>query len=92
MKNGTKNPNHDVEGGDDWMYLVGPVCRGRVWAKRGKAAYAALDAGASDTGFYEAKIATGKYYMARCLPITATHLARIESGADTVMALEAEQF
>jgi len=92
MQNGMKNPNNALSGSYDFMHLFGQVCMGLVWAKMGKAAYAALDAGASDTSFYEAKIATGKYYMARCLPTTATHLARIESGADTVMALEAEQF
>jgi hypothetical protein len=37
--------------------------------------------------FYETKIATGRYYMARQLPACAMHLARIESGADPVMAL-----
>jgi hypothetical protein len=30
--------------------------------------------------------------MKRRLPATALHLARIQSGADTVMALEAEAF
>jgi hypothetical protein len=30
--------------------------------------------------------------MARHLPMTATHLARIEAGGDTVMALAPEQF
>ena len=46
----------------------------------------------SDTGFYETKIATGRYYMARQLPACGMHLARIETGADTVMALAAEAF
>jgi hypothetical protein len=58
----------------------------------GKAAMDALAAGASDKEFYETKIATGRYYMARQLPATAMHLARINTGADTVMALEASQF
>ena len=57
-----------------------------------EAAYAALDAGAPDRDFYEAKIATGRYYMARQLPACAMHLARIESGAEPVMALKAEAF
>jgi hypothetical protein len=57
-----------------------------------KAAYLALDAGAGDRDFYEAKIATGRFYMARQLPACGMHLARIESGADTVMALTAEAF
>ncbi|MGB0798306.1 MAG: acyl-CoA dehydrogenase C-terminal domain-containing protein, partial [Planktomarina sp.] len=38
------------------------------------------------------KLATGRYYMARQLPATALHLARIQTGADTVMALDAEAF
>jgi hypothetical protein len=57
-----------------------------------KAAYAGLDAGASDRDFLEAKIATGRYYMARHLPATAMHRARIESGAEPVMALAAAAF
>ena len=39
-----------------------------------------------------AKLATGRYYMARLLPATALHLARIRSGAEPVMALPAEAF
>ncbi len=52
-----------------------------------KAAFTALENGASDKAFYETKIATGRYYMTRQLPACAMHLARIESGADPVMAL-----
>ena len=57
-----------------------------------KAAHEALEAGAGDREFYETKIATGRYYMARQLPATAMHLARINTGADTVMALDAANF
>ena len=46
----------------------------------------------SDAAFYETKIATGRYYMARRLPATGMHLARIQSGAETVMSLEAANF
>lgn len=63
-----------------------------MWAQMAKAAQEALDGGASDKAFYETKLATGRYYMARRLPATAMHLARINTGADTVMALDAEQF
>ena len=63
-----------------------------MWARMAKAANIALESGASDTAFYEIKLATGRYYMARQLPATGMHLARIESGADTVMALDSEAF
>ncbi len=92
MQNGMKNPNNALSGSYDFMHMMGHVCLGLMWARMAKAAQAQLDAGASDTAFYETKIATGKYYMARSLPATAMHLARIETGADTVMALDAENF
>ena len=92
MQNGMKNPNAALSGSYDFMHLMGHVCLGLMWAKMAKAAHAALDAGAADRDFYEAKIATGRYYMARQLPACAMHLARIESGAEPVMALRAEAF
>ena len=92
MQRGMKAPNDALAGSSDFMHLFGHVCLGLVWARMAKAAYAALDDGATDRDFYEAKIATGRYYMARQLPATALHLSRIQTGADTVMALDAEQF
>ncbi|WP_298359818.1 acyl-CoA dehydrogenase C-terminal domain-containing protein [uncultured Litoreibacter sp.] len=92
MQNGMKNPNHALAGSYDFMHMMGHVCLGLMWARMAKAAQASLDGGASDKAFYETKIATGRYYMARQLPATAMHLARINSGADTVMALEAANF
>ncbi|MCC5967212.1 MAG: acyl-CoA dehydrogenase C-terminal domain-containing protein [Natronohydrobacter sp.] len=92
MERGMKSPNDALAGSSDFMHLFGHVCLGLIWARMAKAAYAALDAGASDRDFYESKIATGRYYMARQLPATAMHLARIQSGSETVMALGAEQF
>jgi alkylation response protein AidB-like acyl-CoA dehydrogenase len=92
MQNGMKNPNNALSGSYDFMHLVGHVCLGMMWARMAKAALEGLDAGSGDTAFLEAKIATGRYYMARHLPATALHLTRIESGADPVMALAADAF
>ena len=92
MQNGMKNPNNALSGSYDFMHMFGHVCLGLMWAQMGKAAKEALDAGASDAAFYETKIATGRYYMARRLPATKLHLARIETGAETVMALDAASF
>ena len=92
MQNGMKDPNAALSGSNDFMHMFGHVCLGLMWARIGKAAQAALNDGASDTAFYESKLATGRYYMARHLPATKMHLARIESGAETVMALPAEAF
>ena len=92
MAEGMKNPNAALAGSSDFMHLFGHVCLGLMWARMAKAARAALDAGASDVTFYETKLATGRYYMARQLPATALHLARIRSGAEPVMALADDAF
>ncbi len=92
MQNGMKNPNNALSGSYDFMHMFGHVCLGLMWAKMAKAARDALASGASDTEFYETKLATGRYYMARQLPATALHLSRIQSGADPVMALDAANF
>ena len=92
MQNGMKDPNNALSGSYDFMHMMGHVCLGLMWARMAKAAMEALDGGASDKEFYETKIATGRYYMQRQLPATAMHLARINTGADTVMALEAASF
>ncbi|MFN3643349.1 MAG: acyl-CoA dehydrogenase C-terminal domain-containing protein [Gemmobacter sp.] len=92
MQNGMKNPNAALSGSYDFMHLMGHVCLGLMWTRMARAAYDALDAGAADRDFLEAKIATGRYYMARQLPACGMHLARIETGADPVMALDAASF
>ena len=92
MQNGMKNPNAALAGSYDFMHLFGHVCLGLMWARMAKASQAALDAGSGDADFYRAKLTTGRYYMARRLPATSMHLARIQSGAEPVMTLEAEQF
>ncbi|WP_299945536.1 acyl-CoA dehydrogenase C-terminal domain-containing protein [uncultured Ruegeria sp.] len=92
MQEGMKNPNNALSGSYDFMHMFGHVCLGLMWAQMAKAAQDALDGGASDKEFYETKIKTGQFYMARRLPATAMHLARIQTGADTVMALDAASF
>ena len=92
MAEGMKNPNAALAGSYDFMHLFGHVCLGLMWARSAKAATTALANGAAERDFYKTKLATGRYYMARQLPMTATHLARIQSGADLVMALPAEAF
>jgi alkylation response protein AidB-like acyl-CoA dehydrogenase len=92
MQSGMKNPNNALAGSYDFMHMMGHVCLGLMWTRMAKAAFDALDTGTEDREFYESKIKTGAFYMARQLPSCASHLARIESGAETVMALDAECF
>ncbi len=92
MANGMKNPDAALAGSYDFMHLMGHVCLGLMWTRIARAALTALDEGRGDAAFLNAKVATGRFYMTRQLPLCAAHLARIESGAEPVMALAAEAF
>tara|TARA_R110000787_G_scaffold28730_20_gene78354 strand:+ start:11563 stop:13344 length:1782 start_codon:yes stop_codon:yes gene_type:complete len=92
MQNGMKNPNNALAGSNDFMHMFGHVCLGYMWARMAIAARQALADKGGDPAFFEAKLATGRFYMARQLPATALHLTRIETGAQTVMALDSANF
>ena len=92
LQNAAKNPNAALAGSTDFLHLMGHVCMGLMWTRMARAALDALDEGRGDRDFLQAKLATGRYYMARHLPACGMHLARIETGADPVMALAAEAF
>jgi alkylation response protein AidB-like acyl-CoA dehydrogenase len=92
LQHAAKTPNAALAGSTDFLHLMGHVCLGLMWARMAAAAQGALDAGTGDAEFCKTKLATARYYMARQLPATRMHLARIESGAEPVMALEAAQF
>jgi alkylation response protein AidB-like acyl-CoA dehydrogenase len=92
MENGMKNPNAALAGSNDFMHMFGHVCLGYIWAMMARTSMAALAAGTDDVTFHKTKLATGRYYMKRQLPATALHMARIATGAEPVMALDAEAF
>ncbi|MHA7888397.1 acyl-CoA dehydrogenase C-terminal domain-containing protein [Roseicyclus sp.] len=92
MAEGMKNPNAALSGSYDFMHLFGHVCLGLMWARMAETSLKALAEGTADPVFHETKLATARFYMARQLPMTATHLARIQSGAEPVMALDAANF
>ncbi|WP_372604614.1 acyl-CoA dehydrogenase, partial [Actibacterium sp.] len=92
MQTGMKNPNDALAGSYDFMHLFGQVCMGLMWSKMAKVALEALDNAPADPEFYQTKLVTGRHYMSRHLPNTALHLTRIQSGGETVMALDAANF
>ncbi len=92
MQEGMKNPNNALSGSYDFMHLFGHVCLGLMWGMMAKASLAALAGDTSDPDFHNTKLATGRFYMNRTLPMTATHLARIQAGGEDVMVLDAANF
>ncbi|MEP1206505.1 MAG: acyl-CoA dehydrogenase C-terminal domain-containing protein [Rhizobiaceae bacterium] len=93
VQNGMSNPDNAGAASTDYMHLFGLVAMGHMWALMAATAQAKLDAGAEGSKqFLENKLLTGKFFMERMIPESATHLARIQTGADTMMAMDAEAF
>jgi len=92
MQQGMRDPNAALSGSNALMHLMGHVCLGLMWTRMAAAALADLAGGAGDAAFLTAKLATGRHYMTWALPEAALHLARIQSGGETVMALPPEAF
>jgi len=90
MQNAMQKPDNAGAASSDYMHLFGLVALGYMWARMARTAQGKLGNGSS--AFYENKLVTGRYFMERVMPETAAHLARISSGADTMMALDAEAF
>ncbi|MDB5525812.1 MAG: Acyl-CoA dehydrogenase [Rhizobium sp.] len=92
MGNAMAKPDNAGAGATDYMHLFGLVVLGFMWGKSAKAARERLDAGDARNDFLNNKLVTARFFMERIMPETALRKARIETGADSVMALDAEAF
>ncbi|MCG8272338.1 acyl-CoA dehydrogenase C-terminal domain-containing protein [Aquamicrobium sp. NLF2-7] len=92
MQNAMAKPDNAGAASTDYLHLFGLVALGYMWGRMVKASQEKLASGADDTAFHENKIVTARYFMERVMPETSAHLARISTGADTMMALPAEAF
>jgi alkylation response protein AidB-like acyl-CoA dehydrogenase len=87
MQNGLQNPENAGAASTDYLHLFGLTALAYMWAQMARAAQRK----AGDP-FYDAKLLTGRFYMERILPETSAHLARLKTGAATMMAMPAEAF
>ncbi|MFN4112360.1 MAG: acyl-CoA dehydrogenase C-terminal domain-containing protein [Sphingomonadaceae bacterium] len=92
MQNAMANPNHLGAGAHHYMHIMGIVTLGLMWLRMAKVAQAKLAAGTDEPAFYEAKIATARYYMDRFVPDAGALRRKLEAGADSMMALGEEAF
>lgn len=76
----------------DYLMYSGYVVLGYFWARMVKIAQEKLAAGEGDQAFYEAKLATAKFYFERILPRTRSLVVTMQSGSDNLMALDQEKF
>lgn len=86
------NPEEIGAAAVDYLYFSGYVTLAYFWAKMAQVALDKLDAGTTETAFYQSKIHTASFYFAKILPRTTSHISGIKAGADVLMALPADDF
>src|SRR3712207_2759433 len=82
MQNAMANPNNAGSAAYAYMQLMGVVALGHMWLLMAKASHEALDAGASDAAFYEAKLITARHYAERFFPDAGALRRKIEAGSE----------
>ena len=92
MQNGMTNFDNAGAASHDFLNLFGITALTYMWTLQAKAAFAAKKNGGAGDPYFDTKIATGRYFLARMAPDAAAHLAKMKTGAGPVMALAAEAF
>ena len=96
VQHGMSNPDNAGAASTDYMHLFGLIALGHMWALMTETAQKKLAQGGENANgsaqFLENKLVTGKFFMERIIPESATHLVRIQTGCETMMELDAEAF
>jgi alkylation response protein AidB-like acyl-CoA dehydrogenase len=80
---GLADPNNAGAGAVEYQKMFALVVLAWIWARQAKLALKLRD---EDPAFYDAKLATARFYFAKILPQTTGLLASITAGAAPVMA------
>jgi hypothetical protein len=91
MQNAMKNHDEAGAAATDLLRLMALTAMTFMWGRIAVAAHKGL-ANGNDNAFYEAKLNTARFYIARVLPQTTSLNHQIKAGAATLMALPAEAF
>ncbi len=89
MQNGMSNFDNAGASSHDYLQLFGLTALALMWAKMARAAQEKVGSG---DPFYADKLITAQYFFERVLPDATSHLAKVKTGATSVMALRAEAF
>jgi len=86
--------NRNVAGGVsvNFMMLLGYICGGWVMGQSALKAARLLDGGGKNESFLRAKLVTAQFYTDHLLPRAGSCLVTVKAGADSIMALDVEQF
>jgi len=92
MQNGMQNPDNAGASAHYYLNLMALVTMGYFWGGMVVKADEMLKAGGGDEKFLKNKLITADFFFTHMLPETLALKAKVEAGADSVMALAAEDF
>jgi acyl-CoA dehydrogenase len=92
MQNALAKPDNGGAAATDYLGLFGLCALGYMWCRMVESAQAKIASGNGAVERMKGKLVTARFFMERMLPETATHLARIQAGAASMMELPAEAF
>ena len=92
MNNGLSNPNNAGAAAYPYMNLMGIVGLGLMWLRMARTSAALLADGTGNADFHRNKLITARFFADRIIPQSNAERRKIESGADSIMALPAEAF
>ena len=91
MQHGLADPDNAGAASTDYLHLFGVTALAYMWLKIARAAQARIAGGEADP-WYANKLKTGRYFIDRIAPDGAAHLAKLKTGAASMMALPADAF
>jgi alkylation response protein AidB-like acyl-CoA dehydrogenase len=92
-----RNPDEAGAASMDYLHLFGYTAFAYLWARMAKVAQEKLAAmngnrEGEEAAFYEAKLATARFYMERMLPRHSAHFANVMAGGGSMMAFPDKAF
>jgi len=92
MQNGMSDREQAGSAATPYLRLFALTAVGYFWSRMALTAQQQLDAGSSETDFYQAKVHSARFYMDKLLPQTEALLTEIEAGKDSLMEMAVGQF
>jgi hypothetical protein len=91
MKRGATDPQDALAGSAAYLRMFGLTVGGWLLARQALAARQVLDEGTDDPGFYEAKIATARFYAEQLLPLTLGLNDIVQAGSESIVGFDADR-
>tara|TARA_R110001592_G_scaffold3525_28_gene20169 strand:+ start:8650 stop:10440 length:1791 start_codon:yes stop_codon:yes gene_type:complete len=89
---GLKNPDEAGAASSDYLRQFALVAMAFIWCKMVLVAKEKIESGEGDKAFYETKIQTAEFFMARMLPEGDARFKMVMAGAKPLMQMKASAF